>query len=109
SSIFPMRSSRTGSIRKPEALEKASFLRAAAMRSPSQRDHLLAAAAQTALQLRQLSPDAQTNLNDAILSGTRPVELRTRLDGGIVEPVLVPEPLRLTRMAARRCRMKRLH
>jgi hypothetical protein len=34
------------------------------------RDRLLAAIALTALQLRQLSPDAQAHLNDAILSGT---------------------------------------
>ena len=66
------------------------------------RDHLLAASALTALQLRQLSPDAQARLNDAILSGTGHAELRTRIDGGQVELVLVPaggtEPLWLTRM-----------
>ena len=66
------------------------------------RDHLLAASALTALQLRQLSPDAQAHLNEAILSGTGHVELRTRIDGGQVELVLVPadgsEALWLTRM-----------
>ena len=69
------------------------------------RDHLLAAAALTALQIRQLSPDAQAHLNEAILSGTGHVELRTRIDGGQVELVLVPadgsEPLWLMRMVGR--------
>ena len=69
------------------------------------RDHLLAAPALTALQLRQLSPDAQARLNNAILSGTGHVELRTRIDGGGVEVVLVPEdgsePMWLTRMVQR--------
>ena len=36
------------------------------------RDHLLAASALTALQLRQLSPDAQAHLNEAISSRHRP-------------------------------------
>ena len=69
------------------------------------RDHLLAAPALTALQLRQLSPDAQAHFNEAILAGTGHVELRTRIDGGQVELVLVPtdgsEPLWLTRMVQR--------
>ena len=68
------------------------------------RDHLLAASAPTALQMRQLSPDAQARLNEAILSGTGHVQLRTRIDGGEAELVLVPadgtEPLWLTRMGA---------
>ena len=59
----------------------------------------------TALQLRQLSPDAQAHLNEAILGGAGHVELRTRIDGGRVELVLVPadgsEPLWLTRMVQR--------
>jgi len=58
---------------------------------------LLAASALTALQLHQLSADAQPRLNEAILSGTGHVELRTRIDGGLVELVLIPadgsEPL----------------
>jgi len=57
------------------------------------------------LQLRQLSADARAHLNDAILSGSGHVELRTRIDGGQVELVLVPtagsEPLWLTRMVQR--------
>jgi hypothetical protein len=69
------------------------------------RDHLLAASALTAQQLRQLSPDAQAHLNDAILSGTGHVELRTRIDPGEVELLLVPadgsDALWLTRMAER--------
>jgi hypothetical protein len=44
-------------------------------------------------------------LNEAILAGTSHVELRTRIDGGVVEVVLVPgdgsEPLWLTRMVQR--------
>jgi hypothetical protein len=69
------------------------------------RDHLVAAPALTALQLRQLSPDEQGLLNDAILSGAGHIELRTRIDGGLVELVLVPadgsEPLWLTQMVQR--------
>ena len=70
------------------------------------RDHLLAAAALTSLQMRHLPDEARLRLNDAISSGTGHVELRTRIDAGLVELVLVPgdesEPLWLTRMAQQR-------
>jgi len=53
-------------------------------------------------QPRQLSEGARLCLNDAVIHGTGHVELRTRIDGVVVEVVLVPtdgsEPLCLTRM-----------
>jgi len=63
---------------------------------------LPAAAALASLQPRQLSEGARLCLNDAVMHGTGHVELRTRIDGVVVEVVLVPtdgsEPLCLTRM-----------
>lgn len=69
------------------------------------RDHLLAASALMALQLRHVPEVVRLRLMDAVTSGTGVVELRTRIEAGSVEVVLVPadgsEPLPLTRMAKR--------
>ena len=68
------------------------------------RDLFTAAGAITALQLRHLSPDARSHVNDAVLNGSGHVELRVRLDTNTTELVLVPtdgsEPLWLARTPA---------
>jgi hypothetical protein len=67
------------------------------------RDHVLAARALVALQLNQLPDGIRSRVNQAIANGTGYTELRTRIDTGETELVLVPsdgsEPLWRTRQA----------
>jgi hypothetical protein len=65
------------------------------------RDHVLSARALVALQLNQLPDGIRSRVNQAIANGTGHAELRTRIDTGETELLLVPqdgtEPLWLTR------------
>jgi hypothetical protein len=65
------------------------------------RDHVLASRALVALQLSQRPDDVRSGVHDAVNSGGGFAELRTRIDTGQTELVLVPrngsEPLWLTR------------
>ena len=67
-------------------------------------NHFTAAAALTALQMRQLPDEVQTRVHDAIRNGTAHIELRTRLDTPQAELALVPvdgpEPLWLARVSS---------
>ena len=65
-------------------------------------DHLLASRALVALQLNQLPDAVRSRVHEAIHCGSGFAELRTRIETGHTELVLVPrdgsEPLWLTRM-----------
>jgi hypothetical protein len=67
------------------------------------RNHALAARALVALQLNQLPDGIRSRVNQAIANSTGCTELRTRIDTGQAELVLVladgTEPLWLTRAA----------
>ena len=69
------------------------------------RNHVLAARALTALLLNQLPEEIRSRVNLAIANGTGFAELRTRIETGETELVLVPtdgtEPLWLTTTAPR--------
>jgi hypothetical protein len=66
------------------------------------RDHVLASRALVALQLNQLPEVVRSRVHEAIKRGGGFTELRTRIETGQTELVLVPrdgsEPLWLTRM-----------
>jgi hypothetical protein len=65
------------------------------------RNHVIAARAVTALQLHRLDDGVRARVNQAIADRTGFLELRTRIETGETEVVLVPadetEPLWLTR------------
>lgn len=65
------------------------------------RDHVLAARALVALQLNQLPDAVRSLVHEAVQRGTGFTELRTRIETGETELVLIPidgtEPLWLTR------------
>jgi hypothetical protein len=55
-----------------------------------QRDQVLATRALVALMLKELPDDVRSRVHQAIYDGTGYVELRTRIESGQVELVLVP-------------------
>ena len=65
------------------------------------RDHVLAARALSALQMRQLDDGVRDRVNQAIANRTGFIELRTRIETSETEPVLVTadgtDPLWLAR------------
>jgi hypothetical protein len=74
------------------------------------RDHVVASRALAALQLHQLPGAVRARVHAAVQSGSGFAELRTRIETGQTELVLVPsdgsEPLWLTRMAGEEGRSK---
>ena len=66
------------------------------------RDQVLSARALVALMLNQLPNEIRSRVHQAIANGTGYIELRTRIESGETELVLVPadgsEPLWLARM-----------